>query len=88
MDPTLMGAISLEEKLELRQQWYTKLCQQRLLTPSQRKERRKLQNLLQKCQVLYDRSQQQQQQQQGQGQRKLQPSEQSKLEQWDRYKER
>lgn len=79
MDPTMIGGISEEEKYELRQVWYTKLCQQRILTSGQRKQRTKLQNLLRKCQTIYDRSQKT-------GARKLQPSEQKKLNEWDTYK--
>lgn len=79
MDPTLIGGASEDEKLELRQAWYGKLCQQRILTSSQRKTRSKLQNLLKKCQTIYDRTQQP-------NARKLQPSEQLKLDEWDSYK--
>eukprot|EP00980_Cylindrotheca_fusiformis_P002273 scaffold523_cov101-Cylindrotheca_fusiformis.AAC.11 len=58
MDPTLVGGITEEEKLELREEWYTKLCQQRLLTASQKKLRLKLQTKLKKCQALLDGSKQ------------------------------
>lgn len=80
MDPSLIGATTQEEKLQLREAWFSKLCQQRILTPSQRKQRQKLKSLLQKCQVIYERSQQPQA-------RKLQPSEQKKLDEWDSYKQ-
>lgn len=81
MDPTLIGATTTpNEKLELRKAWFSKLCQQRILTSSQRKHRQKLQSLLKKCQVIYERSQQPKA-------RKLQPSEQKKLDEWDSYKQ-
>jgi hypothetical protein len=77
MDPTLIGGISEAEKLELRDAWYTKLCQQRLLTSSQKKLRLKLQTQIKKCQAIFDRSQQ--------SDRPLDPQEQKKLTQWDTH---
>ncbi len=81
MDPTLIGATTPEEKMQLREAWFSKLCQQRILTPSQRKERQKLQSRLKKCHVIHERTQQPKA-------RKLQPSEQTKLDEWDSYKQR
>lgn len=78
MDPTLIGGISESEKLELRNAWYTKLCQQRLLTPSQKRLRLKLQNKIKKCQAIFDLSQQ--------SDRPLDPQKQEKLTQWDTHK--
>jgi tRNA(Leu) C34 or U34 (ribose-2'-O)-methylase TrmL len=80
MDPTLIGAASDEEKLTLRKAWYGKLCQQRILTAGQRKQRQKLQNMLKKCQTIHDRTQQP-------NALKLQPAQQRKLDEWDSYKE-
>eukprot|EP00934_Nitzschia_sp_Nitz4_P003992 Nitzschia sp. Nitz4//scaffold291_size36643//28789//30195//NITZ4_007769-RA/size36643-processed-gene-0.31-mRNA-1//-1//CDS//3329546145//3982//frame0 len=80
MDPTLIGSMSSQEKLELRKAWYSKLCKQRILTSSQRKQRQKLVALVKKCQAIYDRSQ-------VPGARALQPSEQSKLDDWDTFRQ-
>lgn len=77
MDPTLIGSMSEEEKLELRRAWYGKLCQQRLLTPSQRKARSKLQGFIKKCQAIEEKSKTQ----------KLQASEQKKLEELPSYRQ-
>lgn len=55
MDPTLIGGIAEEEKAELREAWYTKLCQQRLLTKKQKKDRNRLQGQIKKCQTIFDR---------------------------------
>jgi hypothetical protein len=77
MDPTLIGGISEAEKLELRDAWYTKLCQQRLLTPSQKRLRLKLQTQIKKCQAIFDRSQQ--------SDRPLDAQAQKKLAQWDSH---
>jgi tRNA(Leu) C34 or U34 (ribose-2'-O)-methylase TrmL len=75
MDPTLVGAMSEEEKLQLRRAWYGKLCQQRLLTPSQRKARSKLQGFIKKCHAIEEKSKT----------RPLQPSEQHKLDELASY---
>lgn len=75
MDPTLIGAMSEEERLVLRKAWYGKLCQQRLLTPKQRKARTKLQLMIKKCHTIQERSQT----------RALQPSERDKLNELPSY---
>ncbi|KAL3934590.1 MAG: hypothetical protein SGBAC_009720 [Bacillariaceae sp.] len=78
MDPTLIGGIAEEEKAEIREEWYTKLCQQRLLTSGQKKMRLKLQTQIKRCQAIYDRSQ-------GSG-KPLEPQEEKKLKEWDKCK--
>ena len=75
MDPTLIGAMSEEEKVDLRKAWYGKLCQQRLLTPSQRKARVKLQGFIKKCHAIHEKSRT----------RSLQPSELKKLNELPTY---
>ena len=75
MDPTLVGAMSEAEKLDLRKAWYGKLCQQRLLTPSQRKARVKLLGFIKKCHAIHEKSRT----------RPLQPSEQKKLNELSTY---
>lgn len=80
MDPTLIGGITQEEKQDLRRSWFTKLCQQRILTSNQKKTRRKLQLNLKKCQGIARRMAEN-------PDLKLQPSEQKKMEEWDSYKE-
>ena len=42
LDPTLVGAMSEEERMELRKKWYAKLCRQRLLSSSAKRERSRL----------------------------------------------
>jgi hypothetical protein len=49
LDPTLVGAISEEECVELRKVWYVKLARQRLLTSSQKKRRNRLLNQVRSC---------------------------------------
>ena len=78
MDPTLIGGITEAEKRALREEWYAKLCQQRLLTASQKKLRLKLQGAIKKCQAIFDRSQ-------NSGQ-PLDAQQQKKLDQWDNHK--
>ena len=78
MDPTLVGAISEDDKTELRTAWYTKLCQQRLLTAKQKKMRNKLTANVRQCQTIYERTQ-------SNPDAQLQPSEQKKLTNWDSY---
>eukprot|EP00560_Eucampia_antarctica_P004676 CAMPEP_0197836638 /NCGR_PEP_ID=MMETSP1437-20131217/29579_1 /TAXON_ID=49252 ORGANISM="Eucampia antarctica, Strain CCMP1452" /NCGR_SAMPLE_ID=MMETSP1437 /ASSEMBLY_ACC=CAM_ASM_001096 /LENGTH=449 /DNA_ID=CAMNT_0043442971 /DNA_START=52 /DNA_END=1401 /DNA_ORIENTATION=+ len=50
LDPTLMGAMSEEERNELRKHWFPKLARSRLLTTGQKKEtqllRRKIENAM------------------------------------------
>lgn len=52
LDPSLIGAMSESERRELRQEWFAKLAQQRLLTSSQKKHKVRLENKLKKCQDL------------------------------------
>lgn len=80
MDPTLIGGITEEEKHQLREEWYTKLCQQRLLTNGQKKLRIKLQTQIKRCQAIYDRSQA--------SNKPLQLQEQKKLAEWDKSKQK
>jgi len=42
LDPTLQGAMSEEERRNLRKKWYAKLCRQRLLTSGKKRERTRL----------------------------------------------
>jgi len=42
LDPTLVGAMSDEERTRLRKKWYEKLCRQRLLSSSAKRERSRL----------------------------------------------
>lgn len=74
MDPTLIGAISEEEKLGLRTQWFTKLCQQRLLPAKEKKKRQRLITQVRQCETLHERSQD--------PSYVLQPEEKKKLEKW------
>jgi tRNA G18 (ribose-2'-O)-methylase SpoU len=78
MDPTLVGAISEDDKKGLRTAWFTKLCQQRLLTASQKKSRNKLMANVRQCQNIYERTQ-------SHPDATLQSSEQKKLGNWDTY---
>ena len=52
LDPTLIGAMSEEERRELRKEWFAKLAKQRLLTPSQKKHKTRLQAKLKYCASL------------------------------------
>ena len=78
MDPTLIGAITELEKRALRTEWFTKLCQQRLLTPSQKKTRNKLLSHLKQCQAIFEKRQ-------ANPTYVMQPAEQAKLDKWDDY---
>lgn len=79
MDPTLIGGITEEEKSQIREVWYMKLCQQRLLTNKQKKMRLKLQTQIKRCQAIYDRSQT--------SDKPLQPQKENRLAEWDQCKE-
>jgi tRNA G18 (ribose-2'-O)-methylase SpoU len=85
MDPTLIGGITEDQKRQLRQDWYTKLCQQRLLTSRQKKERVKLMGLIKKCESIQERVHTQTALQQNP--LLLQPTEQKRLSEWGAYKE-
>jgi len=49
LDPTLVGAMSEEERMELRRAWYSKLASQRLLSARDKKRRVKLMTYLKQC---------------------------------------
>jgi tRNA(Leu) C34 or U34 (ribose-2'-O)-methylase TrmL len=57
LDPTLIGSMPESERRSLRQAWFAKLCRQRLLTPSQKRQRYKL---LHKIKICHDVQHQQQ----------------------------
>ena len=42
LDPTIIGAMGEEERIQLRQKWYAKLASQRLLTRGQKQTRKRL----------------------------------------------
>ena len=42
LDPTLIGAMSEDERQNLRKKWYAKLCRQRLLSSGKKRERSRL----------------------------------------------
>lgn len=42
LDPTLIGAMSEDERRNLRKKWYAKLCRQRLLSSGKKRERSRL----------------------------------------------
>eukprot|EP00804_Cyclotella_cryptica_P023355 CCRYP_000500-RA/>CCRYP_000500-RA protein AED:0.30 eAED:0.30 QI:246/1/0.75/1/1/1/4/2242/467 len=52
LDPTLVGAMSQEERRELRRDWYARLASQRLLSSSQKKNRAKLITYIRKCEEI------------------------------------
>jgi tRNA G18 (ribose-2'-O)-methylase SpoU len=55
LDPTLIGDISLEDKAQLRTKWFTKLCQQRLLTSRQKKQRASILLKIRQVQWIQDK---------------------------------
>lgn len=52
LDPTLVGAMSEEERRGLRRDWYARLASQRLLSSSQKKNRAKLIAYIKKCEEI------------------------------------
>jgi tRNA(Leu) C34 or U34 (ribose-2'-O)-methylase TrmL len=78
MDPTLIGAMSEEDRSMLRKSWYVKLTQQRLLSASQKKQRTRLMSHIRKCEEIYSKKQKD-------PSYKIQPFEQKKLDDWPRY---
>jgi len=52
LDPTVVGGMPEEERRELRQAWYVKLCQQRLLTPAQKRQRHRVLASIKKCEKI------------------------------------
>jgi len=79
MDPSLIGAMSEGERKDLRKSWFTKLAQQRILTSTQKKNRKKLSGKIKKCQNTYNRAQED-------PSYHIQPSEQKNLDEWSSYK--
>mmetsp|Transcript_57597 Transcript_57597/g.66500 ORF Transcript_57597/g.66500 Transcript_57597/m.66500 type:complete len:477 (+) Transcript_57597:130-1560(+) len=55
LDPSLIGAMSEGERKYLRKTWFTKLAQQRILTPKQKKDRKQLASKIKKCEALKKR---------------------------------
>ncbi len=56
LDPTLIGAMPEEERLELRRHWYAKLCTQRLQTKSAKQSKKRLTAQIQVCEELEARA--------------------------------
>ena len=79
MEPSLVGAMDESDRTALRKDWFTKLCQQRILTGSQKKNRARLQSQCQKCQKIQDRID-------SNPNYKVQIEEQTKLDLWPTYK--
>lgn len=52
LDPTLIGSMEEQERRELRQEWFTKLAMQRLLTSTQKRHKNRLETKLKNCQRL------------------------------------
>jgi tRNA G18 (ribose-2'-O)-methylase SpoU len=80
MEPSLIGSMDEAERLELRRDWYTKLCQQRILTTSQKRQRARLISQCQKCQKIQDRIDS------SNSQYNIQKEERKRLDQWPTYK--
>lgn len=55
LDPTIIGAMSQEDRRDLRQEWFAKLAKQRLLTSSQKKHKTRLEAKLKNCAHLQHR---------------------------------
>lgn len=79
IDPTLIGAMSEGERKSLRTAWFTKLAQQRILSQTQKKTRKKLLGHIKKCETIQSRIENDPQYQ-------IQPAEQKKLDEWPSYK--
>jgi tRNA(Leu) C34 or U34 (ribose-2'-O)-methylase TrmL len=79
MDPTLIGAMSENERMSLRTSWFTKLAQQRILSSTQKRNRKKLTGQLKKCETIQKRMK-------DDPDYHIQPSEQKKLDEWSSYK--
>jgi hypothetical protein len=77
--PSLVGAMSEEERTQLRRTWYTKLCQQRILTSSQKRLRSRLLGHIRKCQSTYEKTLRD-------PSCPLEPNEQKKLNEWPAYR--
>eukprot|EP00536_Pseudo-nitzschia_multiseries_P012224 jgi/Psemu1/207974/e_gw1.454.5.1 len=79
IDPSLIGAMSEEERKDLRTAWFTKLAQQRILSSTQKKNRKKLAGQIKKCETIYKRTKED-------PDYHIQASEQKKLDEWSNYK--
>jgi len=77
LDPTVSGDMPDEERRRLREKWFTQLCKQRLLTNKQKKQRTRLQLLIQQCEKHQKRLDNNQ---------CLQPAEMEKLKKHEQYK--
>lgn len=55
LDPTLVGAMSEEERRALREKWFTKLASQRLLSSKQKKDKQKLTTFLRQCDMIAEK---------------------------------
>ena len=55
LDPTLVGAMSEEERRALREKWFTKLASQRLLSSKQKKDKQKLSTFLRQCDMIAEK---------------------------------
>ncbi len=56
LDPTLIGAMPEEERIELRRHWYAKLCTQRLQTKSAKNSKKRLTAQIQSCEEIEARA--------------------------------
>lgn len=81
IDPTLIGAMSEDERMSLRTSWFTKLAQQRILSSTQKKNRKKLIGQIKKCETIQKRIK-------DDPHYTIQPSEQKKLDEWPSYKQK
>ena len=79
IDPTLIGAMSEVERRSLRSSWFTKLAQQRILSATQKKNRKKLIGQIKKCETIQKRIK-------DDPYYHIQPSEQKKLDEWSSYR--
>lgn len=79
MDPTLIGAMGEVERKSLRTAWFTKLAQQRILSSTQKKNRKKLTGQINKCEAIRQRMK-------DNPNYHIQPSEQKKLDECSSYK--
>lgn len=55
LDPTLVGAMSEDERKQLRKEWYAKLASQRLLSSGDKKRRSKLMTFVKSCEEIENR---------------------------------
>ena len=49
LDPTIVGSMSNEERIQIRRKWYTKLASQRLQTKGEKQKRRRLAAQIEEC---------------------------------------